>query len=239
MSSSKSMDFPVTNKNAYASKVERFNTAADPTSFVAVPGPRGEPGPKGDRGPKGDPGPAGKDGSPGPKGDRGESGKDGKSYQSVYEQEPGWASYQDLDSFSVKLGADKGEDGWVNLFISKNNISEERYLPKGLASLYNPETRSINLKGLKLGSQVQITYEFLVETFHSNTELWSRSYFRKSGYEVTSFVANLKYQHEYLLTETHSIFLSGESDKKSGIVPQLRTDLDALAKLKSIHISIH
>jgi hypothetical protein len=235
------MDFPVSSKNTYASKVESLKPSAEGGLFLPVPGPKGDPGPKGERGPAGKDGldgKDGKDGKVGPRGDRGLPGKDGKSYQTSYEQEPGWASYQALKNKDIKLGATEGVDGWVTLSIGKEYISEEKYLPKGGASFYNPETRSINLKGLNLGSQIQITYEFLVTTIHSNTELWMRSFFLNSGYEVTSFVANLKYQHEYLISETHSIFLSGDSDKRSGIVPQLRTDLDTFARLKSIHISV-
>jgi hypothetical protein len=230
------MDFPVKNKITYASKVEGSKSVSDNSLFIPVPGPKGDPGPPGKNGIDGK---DGKDGKPGPKGERGAPGKDGKPYETASGQYPGWASYQDLEKSTVNLGANKGSDGWVSLFISKNNISEERYLPKGGVSLYNPETRTINLKGLNLGSQIQITYEFVITTIHSNTEVWMRSYFKNSGYEVTSFVANLKYQHEYLLSETHNIFLSGESDRKSGIIPQIRTDMDAFANLKSIHISAH
>jgi len=236
LSSSKSMDFPVSNKITYASKVELSKPVSDNNVFIPVPGPKGDPGPPGKNGIDG------KDGKPGPKGDRGypgKNGKDGKSYETSYGQEPGWASYHNLDTSVVKLGAEKGSDGWVSLFIGKNNISEERYLPKNGVSLYNLETRTVNLKGLKIGSQVQITYDFLITTTHSNTEVWLRSYFLNSGYEVTSFVATLKYQHEYLLSETHNIYLSGESDRKSGIIPQIRTDMDCFANLKSIHISVH
>ena len=236
MSSSKSMDFPVNNKNTYASKVESSKILYDNNAFIPVPGPKGDAGPPGKNGIDGK---DGKDGKPGPRGERGADGKDGKPHETASGQNSGWASYQDLETSNVKLGAGKGSDGWVSLFISKNNISEERYLPKGGVSLYNPETRTVNLKWLKLGSQIQITYDFSITTIHSNTEVWIRSYFSNSGYEVTSFIASLKYQHEYVLSETHNIFLSGESDRKSGIIPQIRTDLDAFANLKSIHISVH
>jgi len=232
VSSSKSMDFPISKKNTYAAKVEHSKLLTDNPNFIPVPGPQGE------RGPAGKDGKDGKNGNPGPKGDRGPAGKNGKSFGTVYEQDPGWASYQDLENSIVKLGADRGSDGWVNVFISKNNIAEERYLPKNAVSLYNTETKTINLKGLKLGSQVEITYEFVIMTVHSNTEIWLRSYFPNTGTEVTSFIASLKYQHEYRISETHNIFISGESEKNSGIIPQIRTDLDASAKLTSIHISI-
>jgi hypothetical protein len=235
------MDFPTNNKSSYASKVESSKSFPEEGPFYAVPGPQGERGPKGETGSKGSPGAPGKDGvdgKPGPKGEKGPAGKDGKSYETAYGQDPGWASYIDGKSFEINLGASQGTDGWVNMFMSKNLISEEQFLPKDGVSLYSPETRYINLKGLKVGTQVQITYTFLITTFQSNTEVWMRSYFPNIEYEVTSFVASLKYQHEYLLSETHNIFIGGEDEKRAGIIPQIRTDLDALAKLKSIHISV-
>jgi hypothetical protein len=236
------MDFPVTNKSSYTAKVEGSKGLIENPAFLAVPGPQGIQGKPGIQGPQGLPGKDGKDGKDGkqgPRGDRGLPGKDGKSYVTSYDQNPGWASYENLDPIETKSGSDKGIDGWVSLFINKKNISEETYLPKGSVPLYNPETKAINLKGLKLGSQVNITYEFEISTIYANTEVWVRSYFINSEREVTSFLASLKYQHEYLISETHSIFLKEESDKKSGVVPQIRTDLDAFVKLKSIHISVH
>jgi hypothetical protein len=233
------MDFPVTNKSSYTAKVESSKELIENPTFLAVPGPQGIQGKQGVSGPQGLPGKDGKDGKQGPKGDRGFPGKDGKSYATSYDQDPGWASYESLDPVEVRSGSSKGVDGWINLSISKKSVSEERYLPKGGVPLYNPETKAINLKGLKLGSRVNVTYEFVISTIYPNTEVWVRSYFINSEREVTSFLANLKYQHEYLISETHSIFLKEESDKKSGVVPQIRTDLDALVKLKSIHISVH
>jgi hypothetical protein len=230
------MDFPVTNKNSYTSKVENSKSLIENPTFLAVPGPQGIQGKQGIQGPQGLPG---KDGIQGPKGDRGIPGKDGKSYITVYDQDPGWASYESLDPVEIKSGSNKGVDGWVTLSINKKSVSEEKYLPKGSVSLYNPETKAINLKGLKLGSQVNITYGFIISTIHANTEVWARSYFINNSREITSFVASLKYQHEYFVSETHSIFLKEESDKRSNIVPQIRTDFDALIKLKSIHISVH
>jgi hypothetical protein len=48
----------------------------------------------------------------------------------------------------------------------------------------------------------------------------------------------LKYQYTYEMSVTQSVFIETESDKASGAIPQLRTDMDALARLKSIHISV-
>jgi hypothetical protein len=237
MASSKSMDFPVSNKNNYASKVQESQALFESATpnYIPVPGPQGERGPAGK---DGKPGPEGPAGQKGEKGDPGKPGKDGKSLITTYAQNPGWASYSDKKSSIVKLGATKGVDGWVNLYISKDQIAEDRFLPESGVALYNPETRRINLKGLKIGSQIETTYSFAIETFHSNTEIWFRSFFPGSLAETTSFVGLLKYQHSYDLSVTHSIFLEKESDKISGIVPQIRTDFDAAARLKTIYISV-
>lgn len=231
------MSFPVNEKTAYATKVLESQITSDLPSqnYFAIPGPQGEMGPPGRNGIPGIQGP------PGPKGEKGnpgKPGKDGKSSITASGQDPGWASYSDSAPSTIKLGVTRGTDGWVSLYIGKNQISENRYLPEGGSALYNPETKRVNLKGLKLGSQVEVTYHFTVETFYSNTEIWFRSFLPGSQSETTSFVGLLKYQHSYDLSVTHNIFLGKESDKISGIIPQIRTDFDGSAKLKTIYISV-
>jgi hypothetical protein len=231
------MDFPSNKKDDYAAKVQEsqsINTAVS-SSFIPVPGPQGEAGKQGRDGLAGPPGPPGPRGE---KGDAGRPGKDGKSFSTVYDQEPGWASYEDNEDNFIKMGATRGVDGWVNVSISRNSKHEERFLPKNGVSLYNPETKRINLKGLKIGTQLEITYSFVVSTMYSNTEVWMRSFLPGTKSEITTFSASLKYQHEYEISETHNIFLNKESDRIAGIVPQIRTDMDAMARLKRIHISV-
>ena len=237
MASSKSMDFPINPKNNYAAKVQESQTLSSysNTSYIPVPGPQGEKGPAGK---DGNAGPEGKPGPKGEKGDPGKPGKDGRSLVTTYSQNPGWASYSDKQDSILRLGATRGVDGWVSLYISKDQIVENKYLPENGVALYNPETKRINFKGLKIGSQVQITYGFSIETLSSNTEVWFRSFCPNSLADTTSFVGLFKYQHTYDLSVTHNIFLDKEEDKISGIVPQIRTDLDALAKLKTLHISV-
>jgi hypothetical protein len=180
----------------------------------------------------------GPQGERGPKGETGKPGKDGKSLLTTYSQSPGWGSYSDKKESVVKLGASRGSNGWVDLFISREQTAESKYLPEKGVALYNPESRKINLRGLNVGSQIEITYSFRVETFHSNTEVWFRSFFPNTLADTTSFVGLFKYQHTYDLSVTHSIFINKEEDKISGIVPQIRTDLDASANLKTIYISV-
>ena len=243
MASSKSMDFPVSNKNDYAAKVQESQSliSSFTPNYLPVPGPQGERGPAGRDGKDGKPGDRGEpgpQGERGPKGETGKPGKDGKSLLTTYSQSPGWGSYSDKKESVVKLGASRGSNGWVDLFISREQTAENKYLPEKGVALYNPESRKINLRGLNVGSQIEITYSFRVETFYSNTEVWFRSFFPNTLADTTSFVGLFKYQHTHDLSVTHSIFINKEEDKISGIVPQIRTDLDASANLKTIYISV-
>lgn len=245
MAINKNMEFPKKNSE-YASKVaQQANSTSSPDSgtFLPVPGPVGPKGLKGDPGSKGDKGDAGA------KGPRGESGKDGKDghdgkdadeFSPVYKQKPGWARYVALKPKEVRLGVTQGEDGWVGFVIEEYNTKEtvEKYLPENATSLYGTSIHKINLRELKLGSNVRITYEFEITTFSNNTEVWARSYFKQTGKDYNTFVANLKYQHTYGFSVTHEIYLSSEADRGSGIIPQVLTDMDASAKLKSITISV-
>lgn len=229
------MEFPKSNKS-YGSKIQESQEQV--SNFFAVPGPAG---PQGPQGPKGEPGKPGDKGEPGERGERGipgKDGKDGKSYFPVYEQNAGWAIYFNKESKQIKLGADQGEDGWVSVYVDGIN-KNEKYLPQDSVSLYNPVTRRINLKHLKIGSQLQITYNFELTTFTANTEIWAKSLFPNSEMAYSSFVANLKYDYVYDLSTTHHITLASEVDRAGGIVPQLRSDHTSIAVIKSILISVH
>lgn len=233
MAISHNTEFP---KSAYADKVNSQKTE-EPT-FFAVPGPSGPPGRDGNPGPKGDQGIPGKDGERGPRGEQGIPGKDGKSHFPSYGQNAGWASYTNKQKNTVPTGATRGEDGWVSLYITIDE-AQENFLPEGSVSLYSDDIRKINTRGLEVGSQVEITYDIEVITFSSNTEVWMRSQFLKSDNANTTFCAILKYQHTYDLSVTHKMLVKSKDDKLSGIVPQIRTDLDAAVKIKSISVSVY
>jgi len=235
------MSFPVDNKTGYALKVQesQFITPEVGLLYLPVPGP---PGPRGEVGPAGKSGKDGKDGEPGKDGARGPQGapgKDGKSYFPVYGQPSGWGYYESVSDKAFKLGATQGDDGWVSVYLDEKYLrKQESFLPENSASLYNQSSRTINLKNLKIGSQVKIVYGLEITTFQNNTEVWCRS--KGSGDEdsQTSFIASLKYQHTYELSSVHYVFIKTEKDKINGIKPQIRSDLDSLAKLKNIYISV-
>lgn len=240
MSVTKSMDFPSGKKSGYAQLAQQ-NQAIDPAvSYIPVPGPQGAKGDPGSQGPRGEKGERGEKGDCGEKGDPGRDGrdgKDGKSYFPVYGQDSGWAKYSSDSQPRVPTGATRGTDGWVSLSLEPTNILE-KYLPKSSVGLYNKNSKKINFKGLELGSQIEITYTFEVETFANNTELWFRTFFPGTKTHHTSLVGLLKYQYAYDFSVTHKIFLDSELDKINGVVPQVRSDLDAIVKLSSIAISV-
>jgi hypothetical protein len=237
MSVSKNMDFPSSKKSSYSQLTQQAQPVENSISYIPVPGPQGPKGDPGSAGVRGDRGERGEKGDAGPKGEAGKNGKDGKTYLPVYNQDTGWAKYGNSETDQTRLGATRGQDGWVSFSVDRDP-SIEKYLPRDSVSLYGGGTKRINLKGLELGSRLDVTYTFEVETLSSNTELWCRTYFPGPERDVTTFMGILKYQYNYEMSVTQSIFVESESDKNSGAVPQLRTDMDALARLKSIHISV-
>lgn len=233
MATSSNINFPV---SGYASKVKASQQSESP-QFVPVPGPQGEPGPSG---PKGDRGPAGASikGDKGEPGAAGKNGKDGKSYLPSYSQNSGWAKYHDSGDRQIPIGATRGSDGWVSFWVDALS-KEEQYLPEGSVSLYNSEAKKINIKGLEVGTQLQLVYDFEITTFSPNTEVFARSVFQGTERITTTLVGSFKYQHTYNISITHQITIKSQQDKTAGLVPQLMSDLDALAVLKSIYISVY
>lgn len=231
------MDFPPSKKSSYSQLTQQAAPLENSVSYIPVPGPQGPKGDPGSAGVRGDRGERGEKGDAGPTGPSGKNGKDGKTYMPVYEQDAGWAKYDNSVEEQTRLGATRGQDGWVSFMVDRKP-SIEKYLPRDSVSLYGGDTKRINFKGLKVGSRLDITYTFEVETFSSNTELWCRTYFPGTERDVTTLMGVLKYQYTYEMSVTQSIFVESESDKNSGAIPQLRTDMDALARLKSIHLSV-
>jgi hypothetical protein len=238
----KSMDFPpaANRRKKYSDNIEPEQPLIlDPQMYIAVPGPQGEPGP---RGQKGDTGPQGEQGLKGDKGDPGKDGKDGKDGKSILspsEQNIGWALYDNLNNKSFRLGANKGEDGWVNFFVdSLGKNTNEKFLPKESVGLWNPETKRINFKTLNIGSIITIRYNIELSTFSNNTEVWFRTLCKNIDTSPTTYLGNLKYQFDYDLSMQHTLFLEDKDMQISGGIPQIRTDHDASMIIKSIHIAV-
>lgn len=231
------MSFPQNNnkRKKYSDNTQSI-PIIDPQMFIAVPGPQGEPGP---RGQKGDAGPIGLQGPKGEKGEPGRDGKDGKNILSPSEQNIGWALYDNLDRKFFRLGANKGDDGWVSFFsdgLGKN--TNELFLPKESVGLWNPETRRFNFKTIKIGSIITIRYNIELSTFSNNTEVWFRTLSNNEETLPTTYLGNLKYQFDYDLSMQHTVFLESREMQIFGGIPQIRTDNDASMIVKSIHISV-
>lgn len=244
MAISKSVDFPGQKKSSYAAQVQQSQDSPyqeNSLSFLPVPGPQG---PQGQSGRDGKDGAAGKEGPPGPegqrgaRGERGYPGQDGKSSLSSSGQQAGWSSYSSSDTKEIRLGADKGVDGWVDIFLGKTIKTNEEFLPEGSVSLWNPSSRLLNFKGLKVGAQVFVTYNFDITTFSPNTEIWLRTFFPSIGFEVSQFVGSFKYQHTYSLSVTQQVFIESKDIWSAGGIPQIRSDFESSAILNSIYVSV-
>ena len=240
MAASKSMDFPGAKKSSYAAQVEQSQSLPyqeNTLSFLPVPGPVGPQGPAGRDGKDGKEGPVGPEGKEGQKGPQGPAGKDGKSSVSSSGQQAGWASYINEKPTDITLGATRGVDGWVSLYMSseKNN---EKFLPKGTVSLWNSHSRMLNFKGLAIGSQVFVTYNIELTTFTANTEVWLRTFFPAHEQEIAQLVGSFKYQNVYDISVTQQIFIENQQIWGNGGVPQIRTDFDSSVIFKSVYVSV-
>ena len=233
------MDFPSGRSKKYAESIPQVYPLEQQVPFIAVPGPSGE------RGPKGDIGPIGPEGKQGLKGDPGKPGKDGKdgapgiSMLSPSGQRNGWAVYHALNKKQVKIGATKGNEGWVRLTMDcEGEETNERYLPENNVSLWGKSTGKINFKGLKLGSVITIRYDVTITTFSNNTEVWFRTGSADMSNSVTSYAGNLKYQFDYDMSLEHHIFLDNLKHQNDGAFPEVLSDNDAMIILNSVYIAV-
>ena len=237
-----SMEFPVVKKK-YSETVD--SNQKEILQYIAVPGiqgekgdigPRGEQGPQGEQGERGERGPQGKEGLRGPKGDPGTVVLEG--YQSTSGQYPGWAYYENKDKTFINLGPDRGDDGWVTLLMDEDKEeSMLEYLPKGSVSLWNQSAQKINFKQLKLGTRVDIRYDFIINTDSNNTEAWIRTYMPKSD-SPTGYIGALKYRYSYEMSFLQTLFIDAKKIKSDGAVIQARTDNESTIMLKGMYISI-
>lgn len=233
-----SMDFPNPKKKKYSDNIDT-GVIVDPAMYIAVPGPQGErgiAGPKGDTGPVGEKGPKGDPGIPGK---NGKDGKDGRNILSPSEQNIGWAYYENENKRSIRLGANKGDDGWVKFGVDglgKN--TNELFLPKESVGLWNPETQRFNFKTINIGSIITVRYNIELTTYANNTEVWFRTFIDNTENYPTTYVGSLKYQFDYDFSMQHTIFLENKGMQLSGGIPQIRTDYDASVIIKSMHIAV-
>jgi hypothetical protein len=238
MAISKSMDSPI-KKSTYASKVEDSQYQENTLSFLPVPGPQGPQGPKGDQGIRGPQGERGEKGDQGNPGKDGKNGIDGKSVLSPSEQQIGWGYYENYLPIQKRTGVDQGEDGWVSLYLNKveDNLNE-KFLPKGHVSLWNPTTRKLNFKNLNVGAIITVRYNLTLTTYSNNTEVWVKTLLVDDINSPISYIGNLKYQYDYDFSVEQTIFIHELRGLGFGGIPQIRTDNPCEAVLRSVYIAV-
>jgi hypothetical protein len=236
----KSMDFP--KKKKYSETVQEEKSVVEYVSVPGMQGEKGDPGPQGpqgERGLKGDKGDPGKQGPEGPKGERGEPGKGSEGYDSASGQYPGWAYYKNKNNNKTKIGPERGDDGWVSIFLDVDQEqSIEKYLPNKSVSLLNQVAKKINFKAFQHGAIVNIRYDLEIETYNNNTELWIRTFSIDDENSVTGYLGNLKYQYSYDLSFYQTIFIEDRAIKVFGGIPQIRSDNEGAVILKGMYISV-
>jgi hypothetical protein len=235
----KSMDFPDTSKKKkYLEAIQQTQE----TQYIAVPGiqgEKGEPGIPGPAGPVGPIGPQGVEGPRGPKGDRGEPGKGAEGYDSTSGQYPGWVYYKNKNLNEIRLGPERGDDGWVSINFMKNeNMSNETYIPKGSNTLWNDESKNFNFKTLKLGAKIDVRYDFTITTYMNNTEVWVRSFIPEFEKMPIGYISTLKYQYSYDMSFLQTMYLESQRIKNLGGSIQFRADSESNIVLNGLYISV-
>lgn len=239
MAISKSMDSPNIKKKRYSDNIISQVPQEISGEYTLIPGPQGEIGPRGEKGEKGDQGEQGPKGLRGEPGKDGLPGKDGASVLSPSEQQIGWACYDNLSRNNIRLGSTRGDDGWVNFAVdSLGANTNEMFLPKGSVSLWNNMNQTLNFKTLKVGAIVTICYNIELTTLTNNTEVWFRTFIPNANENHERYVGSLKYQFTYDLSMEHTVFIENKKTQVANAIPQLRTDNDCDAVIKSIYISV-
>jgi hypothetical protein len=240
----KSMSFPEPNKKTKYSEAIQSTQNLD-KEYIAVPGiegQKGEKGNKGDTGDKGDigiPGPKGDRGVEGPAGPRGEPGKGAEGYDSVSGQYPGWAYYHNCSLEKFLLGPERGNDGWVPLYIKQDNeLSNEKFLPLNGSPLWVSSTNRLGFKSLKFGAKVDIRYDFSITPESNNTEFWLRTFTREKDNYPISYLGQFKYKYQYDVSFFQTLFIDSQSIKTYGGSPQVRADNESTISIKGIYISV-
>jgi hypothetical protein len=246
MAISKNMDSP---KARYAEAVKSTKVEdSNNTQYIAVPGiqgEKGEPGPSGPQGPEGQrgerglPGKDGKDGPQGPQGPKGDSGRGGgEGYESPSGQYPGWAYYQNKNKKPLFLGPDRGDDGWVDIFMDDDiDTNILKFLPEGSVSLWNSVTQRINFKQLKVGARVDIRYDIALTTDTNSTEAWIRTYIPRVE-SPTGYIGMLKYKYPYEMSVNQTLYVDLSKIRSEGAIIQARADNESTIILKGMYISI-
>ena len=134
-----------------------------------------------------------------------------------------------------ELGIDKGEDGWVPIYVISKSGANEEFL--GMTSLWNNDSRKLNFLALNIGAKISLKYNIDITTFSSNTDVWLRTVLDRVNSNVSTFVGCLKYQDSYNIDIHQSLAIEDKTFKTTGR-PYIRTDFPAYVVLNSITIFV-
>jgi len=85
---------------------------------------------------------------------------------------------------------------------------------------------------------VDIRYDFSLETYAPNTEVWIRTLLRDEDLSPIGYVGLVKYQYSYDISYCQTIFINSDRIKNYGGQPQIRTDNESSFILKGIYVSV-
>jgi hypothetical protein len=229
----KSMDFPISNKKLYSEIKSDIPIIDD---YISDKGEKGDKGDQGIPGPQGPQGERGEPGLQGPEGPKGAKGDRGKDYESPSGQNPGWAYYSTQEPLSFQL---KPEKGWIPIFLNtKMQEKQESFISKKTVSFWNYDAKKINFRALEIGAKIDIFYDIEIETYSNNTDIWIRTIIPQTEKHYTSFLGSFKYQNQYSLSVSQTLFINDKEDWSKGAVIEAGSDNVCSIRLNSIYISV-
>lgn len=229
----KSMDFPINNKKLYSTSIPDTPITDDYVVDHSQKGEKGDQGIPGPQGPKGEPGEPGPQGPEGPRGPKGDKGKD---YESPSGQNPGWSYYSSNETIFFQL---KPEKGWTQIYLnSKMQEKEETFISKKTVSFWNYDAKKINFRALEIGAQIQLIYNFEIETYSNNTDVWIRTIVPDTQKHYTSLIGTFKYQNQHVISIKQNLFVHNKEEWSKGAIIQAGADNICSIGLNSIYISV-
>ena len=244
MAITRNMGFPIQEKE----QKQFFDSTQPQLQFLPVPGPQGSQGPQGPMGPQGVQGPkgdigekgdTGKDGKNGKNGKDGKDGQDGISNSPVYNQQIGWAKYNNTSNISTTIDPSKGESGWHHIFIDRKYIQKNHsFMPEKSNSFYDENNKRFDFTSVKVGSIIKIIYNLNAEILTSNTELWIATIYPIIGKSNLSLAGFFKYQNTYKISVEHTIYIEDKSMIFNDCQTYIKSDYPCSVLLDSLYISV-
>jgi hypothetical protein len=112
------------------------------------------------------------------------------------------------------------------------------YIPKGVNTLWNNESKNFNFKTLKIGAKVDIRYDFTINTYINNTEVWAKVFIPDYENCPTGYVSTLKYQYSYDISYSQTLYIDTPRIRTLGGAIKFRADNESSIVLNSMYISV-